>query len=77
MFPAGEASRRPFTIRDGHAYDPGVADMKAGLVMNCFVLAVFARFGGSPTPLVGLFTGDEEIGNPEGLSVIEEALLGV
>ncbi len=72
VFPAGEASRRPFTIRDGRAYGPGVADMKAGLVMNCFVLAAFARFGGGPAPLVGLFTGDEEIGSPEGRAVIEE-----
>ena len=66
VFPDGEAARRPFTVRDGIAYGPGVADMKAGLVMNCFVLAAFAKFGGSPAPLVGLFTGDEEIGSPEG-----------
>jgi glutamate carboxypeptidase len=71
VFPDGEATRRPFTVRDGIAYGPGVADMKAGLTMNCFVLAAFARFGGSPAPLVGLFTGDEEIGSPEGRRVIE------
>ncbi|HTI84223.1 MAG TPA: M20 family metallopeptidase [Acetobacteraceae bacterium] len=71
VFPDGEVSRRPFTIRDGIAYGPGVADMKAGLVMNCFVLAAFHKFGGSPAPLVGLFTGDEEIGSPEGRAVIE------
>jgi glutamate carboxypeptidase len=41
-----------------------VADMKAGLVINCFVLAAFAKFGGAPAPLLGLFTGDEEIGSP-------------
>jgi len=72
VFPDGEASRRPFTIRDGIAYGPGVADMKAGLTMNCFVLAAFARFGGAPAPLIGLFTGDEEIGSPEGRAVIEQ-----
>ena len=71
VFPDGEVGRRPFTIRDGVAYGPGVADMKAGLTMNCFVLAAFAKFGGSPAPLVGLFTGDEEIGSPEGRAVIE------
>src|SRR5271168_3112657 len=71
VFPDGEASRRPFTITDSIAYGPGVADMKAGLTMNCFVLAAFARFGGAPAPLVGLFTGDEEIGSPEGRPVIE------
>ncbi|HVC62399.1 MAG TPA: M20 family metallopeptidase [Acetobacteraceae bacterium] len=71
VFPDGEATRRPFTIRDGIAYGPGVADMKAGLVMNCFVLAAFAHCGGAPAPLVGLFTGDEEIGSPEGRAAIE------
>ena len=27
VFPAGEPTRRPFTIRDGRAYGPGVADL--------------------------------------------------
>ena len=71
VFPDGEAGRRPFTVTDGIARGPGVADMKAGLVMNCFVLTAFARFGGSPAPVIGLFTGDEEIGSPEGRPVIE------
>src|SRR6202034_1714725 len=71
VFPDGETTRRPFTIRDGIAYGPGVADMKAGLVMNAFILAAFHKFGGAPAPLVGLFTGDEEIGSPEGRPVIE------
>ena len=71
VFPDGETQRRPFTIRDNIAYGPGVADMKAGLVMNAFVLAAFRKFGGAPSPLVGLFTGDEEIGSPEGRPVIE------
>lgn len=71
VFPDGEAARRPFTISGDIATGPGVADMKAGLVMNAFVLAAFHRFGGNPAPLVGLFTGDEEIGSPEGRAVIE------
>jgi glutamate carboxypeptidase len=76
VFPAGEAARRPFTVQGGIAYGPGVADMKAGLVMNCFVLAAFARFGSAPAPLVGLFTGDEEIGSPEGRAVVEAEARG-
>lgn len=71
VFGKGEASRRPFTIKNGRAYGPGVADMKAGLVMNAFLLAAFARFGGAPAPLVGLFTGDEEIGSPTSRPHIE------
>ncbi len=64
VFPDGEATRRPFTIADGRAFGPGVADMKSGVVMNCFVAAAFARAGGAPAPLVALFTGDEEIASP-------------
>jgi glutamate carboxypeptidase len=71
VFPKGEPERRPFTIQDGRAYGPGVCDMKAGLVMNMFVLAALQKFGGAPGPVVGLFTGDEEIGSPEGRPVIE------
>jgi glutamate carboxypeptidase len=71
VFPKGEPQRRPFTIEGDRAYGPGVADMKAGIVMNMFVLAAFRKFGGAPGPLVGLFTGDEEIGSPEGRPVIE------
>lgn len=70
VFPEGEPSRRPFHIRDRRAYGPGVADMKAGLVMQAFVLAGFHRFG-PPMPLVALFTGDEEIGSPFSRAVIE------
>ena len=71
VFGKGEASRRPFRIENGRAFGPGVADMKSGLVMNAFLLAAFARFGGAPAPLVGLFTGDEEIGSPASRPHIE------
>src|SRR4051812_39152483 len=50
VFPDGEAARRPFTIRDGIAYGPGVADMKAGLVMNCFILAPPLPASAAPLP---------------------------
>ncbi len=76
VFPAGEATRRPFTITDGKAYGPGVCDMKAGLVINAYVMAAFKRFGGNHTPLTGLFTSDEEIGSPASRALIEATATG-
>jgi glutamate carboxypeptidase len=71
VFGKGEAGRRPFTIRDGRAYGPGVADMKAGVVMNMFVATAFHKFGGNPHPIKLLITSDEEIGSPSSRPVIE------
>ncbi len=73
VFPKGEVARRPFTIEGNCAFGPGVADMKAGLVMNAFVLAAFKKFGGNPAPLAGLITSDEEIASPSSRPVIEAA----
>jgi glutamate carboxypeptidase len=70
VFPDGTATQRPFHI-DGHqAFGPGVADMKAGLVMNSFILEAFQRFG-APCVLTGLYTADEEIASPSSRPIIE------
>lgn len=72
VFPAGEASRRPFNIADGRGSGPGCADMKAGVVVNAFVLAAFARFAAAPSPITALFTSDEEIGSPSSKELIKD-----
>jgi glutamate carboxypeptidase len=71
VFPKGEVARRPFTVEGGRAYGPGVADMKAGLVINVFVAAAFRKFGGAPCPIKLLLTADEEIASPSSRPVIE------
>jgi glutamate carboxypeptidase len=72
VFGKGEAARRPFAIVGNRARGPGVADMKAGLVMNSFLLATFQHFGCLDAPLVALYTSDEEVGSALSRGVIEE-----
>src|SRR5437763_2513088 len=70
VFPDGTAAQRPFRIDGDQAFGPGVADMKAGLVMNSFVLEVLRRFG-APRPLTALYTSVEEIASPSYRPVID------
>ena len=72
VFPTGEVARRPFRVEGRRAYGPGVADMKAGLVMNAFILAAVARSPQGLPRVSGLFTCDEEIGSPLSKPVIAE-----
>ena len=71
VFPTGTVARRPYT-RDGDlAFGPGVADMKGGLVLTCFVLRAMTRVGPPTVPIIALFTGDEEIGSATGRPFLE------
>jgi len=70
VFPDGTAVHRPFRMDGDQAFGPGVADMKAGLVMNTFVLEALHRFG-APCALTGLYTSDEEIASPSSRPIIE------
>ncbi|WP_420409145.1 M20 family metallopeptidase [Hoeflea sp.] len=71
VFTNGTAADRPFRSESGRAYGPGVADMKAGLVMNCFVIAGLAR-AGLQVPVTALFSCDEEVASPVSRRFIEE-----
>jgi glutamate carboxypeptidase len=76
VFPTGEAAARPFRVEGGRAYGPGVADMKAGLVMNTFVFEALARFRAARHPLAVLYTSDEEIASGASRPVIEAEARG-
>jgi glutamate carboxypeptidase len=72
VFPKGTARDRPFSKHGDLGFGPGVADMKGGLVVTCFLLRAFARASEPPPfPIVALFTGDEEIGSGTGRPFIE------
>jgi glutamate carboxypeptidase len=75
VFPDGTAAERPFRVEGDRAFGPGVSDMKAGLVMNTFVLEALHRFG-VPSPVTGLYTADEEIASPSSRPIIEAEARG-
>lgn len=76
VFPIGTAGRRPFRIEGENAYGPGVADMKAGIVMNAFVARAFAEVAPDAAPIHILFTGDEEIASPSSRTITLEKAKG-
>ena len=71
VFPTGTVAQRPWRVEGERAYGPGVADMKAGLVLQCFVMMALQKLPALPFPVVGLFTADEEIGSHHGRIAIE------
>jgi glutamate carboxypeptidase len=74
VFPEGTAAARPFTIRDGRAYGPGVTDMKSGLLCGLYALRALREVGGPAWmpfgQLVFICNPDEEIGSPASRPVI-------
>ena len=87
VFRPGTVAERPFAMRDGRAYGPGVSDMKAGLLTGLYALAALRSVptagtasaapvsGASWLPvgrLVFIVNPDEEIGSPVSTPVILE-----
>lgn len=72
VWPVGEASQRPFVVRDGKATGPGINDMKSGIVMGLYALRALVETGQTPAHrLVYLLTSDEEIGSPTSRTLIQ------
>jgi glutamate carboxypeptidase len=76
VFPKGTTATRGYSRDATLAYGPGVADMKGGLVLNCFALKALKRAGQLPYPVQVLYTGDEEIGSGSARAHIEQAARG-
>ena len=63
VFQDGTVHERPFTIRDGQAFGPGVLDMKGGIVIALYTLKILGETGYSRFPIKLILTGDEENGH--------------
>ena len=77
VFPKGTTAQRGYSTDGTLAFGPGVADMKGGLVLNCFTLLALQRMAPLPFPVRVLFTGDEEIGSATARDHIEQVARGV
>jgi len=64
VFPTGEAAKRPFSIRDGKAFGPGVCDMKGGLLVALHAVETVKHEGLLDSLSICVaFNGDEETGS--------------
>lgn len=59
----GETERRPFTIKDGTAYGPGVLDMKGGVTIAIHVLQALQSINFDKYGVKVILAGDEEVGH--------------
>ena len=72
VWPMGETARRPFRVEGGHAFGPGVFDMKAGIVAALLLARAVAAGRVRPRRPVLLFlSADEETGSPASLPHLE------
>ena len=77
VFPTGTAAQRPFSIREGRAYGPGVLDMKGGLVVLLYTVQTLLAHGYTG-PIRVVLVGDEEVGHQQSDAVkdLQEAVKG-
>ena len=63
VFPDGTVAARPFTLRDGKAYGPGVLDMKGGVTIAVLAMKALKEAGWAKRPVRLVLAGDEEVGH--------------
>lgn len=73
VYARGAAAARPFEIRDGLAFGPGIIDMKSGVLMGIYAVRAliesnFEEYG----EITLLFNNDEEVGSPGSASLFRE-----
>ena len=78
VFPKGTAKLRPFTMKDGKLYGPGVLDMKGGITAALFTLEAMYEQGIDDKNMTVFFCGDEETGhrNSNAAELFEREALG-
>jgi glutamate carboxypeptidase len=64
LFPKGTVAARPFIIKDGKAFGPGVLDMKGGITVALFALEALYQSGWKDKNVTVFFCGDEETNHP-------------
>lgn len=73
VYEPGEPGRRPFRVEAGHAYGPGVADMKGGIVTLWEALrALRGQQWDDFATLTVIHNADEEVGSLTSRALIEE-----
>lgn len=61
VFFKGELEKRPFTIKDGKAYGPGVLDMKGGVTILLYAVRFLLEAGYNRYRIKIILAGDEEV----------------
>lgn len=67
----GSLASMPFRVEAGHAFGPGVLDMKSGIVMMMFAVQALAEAGAQHRPVTIFLDTDEEVGSHSSRSITE------
>lgn len=71
VFPKGTAAARPFHIKEGRAFGPGVMDMKSGDLFALHLARAYHAAGIRPPSICFLLNSHEEIGSRQARPWIE------